>query len=154
MAGPQGGFTDRRLALMFACADPAIEAAMHAPLMLQTLLGLNAEEIGAAYLVPPKTMGQRLVRAKARIKAQGLRLEEPEPEQFASRFPGVLDALYAAFTRDWSGQDGNDLADEAIWLADAATNRAGSKGPARPNALRAGPEAGTANQGGSLRTAR
>src|SRR5690606_11929258 len=54
---------DRRLALMFACAHPAIDAGMRAPLILQAILGLTAGEIAAAFLIPPATMGQRLVRA-------------------------------------------------------------------------------------------
>ena len=68
---------DRRLALMFACAHPDIEAGMRAPLILQTILGLTAIDIAAAFLIPPATMGQRLVRAKARIKEAAFPLPYP-----------------------------------------------------------------------------
>ena len=57
---------------MFACAHPAIERGMRAPLMLQTILGLTAEEIAAAFLIPPATMGKRLVRAKMRTRDAGI----------------------------------------------------------------------------------
>lgn len=111
-------WSDRRLALMFACAAPGSDRAMHAPMILQTLLGLTAEQIGAAYLVPSKNMGQRLVRAKARIKDAGLLFAAPDKHDVPSRLPAVLDALYAAFTCSWAGNDGGSLAEEAIWLAE------------------------------------
>src|ERR1700734_3540505 len=57
-------FPDDRLKLLFVCAHPAIDAVMHTPLMLQTVLGLDAARIAHAFLVSPATMGQRLVRAK------------------------------------------------------------------------------------------
>jgi len=59
-------FPDERLKLLFVCAHPAIDPAMHTPLMLQTVLGLDAGRIAHAFLVPPKTMGQRLFRAKTK----------------------------------------------------------------------------------------
>ena len=93
---------DRRLALMFACAHPAIEHGMRAPLILQTILGLTAEDIAAAFLIPPATMGQRLVRAKTRIKDAGIPFAVPETEELAERLEAVLDAIYAAYTKGWS----------------------------------------------------
>jgi RNA polymerase sigma-70 factor (ECF subfamily) len=110
---------DRRLALMFACAHPQIEAPMRAPLMLQTILGFTAIDIAAAFLLPPATMGQRLVRAKARIREAGIPLAIPERHDLAGRLDAVLDAVYAAYSKGWTeiGDDGADrLADEAIWL--------------------------------------
>jgi RNA polymerase sigma-70 factor (ECF subfamily) len=109
----------RRLALMFACAHPAIERGMRAPLILQTILGLTAEDIAAAFLLPAATMGQRLVRAKLRIRDAGIPFRVPEPEELPERLAAVLDAIYAAYTKGWS-EVGDDtipeLADEAIWL--------------------------------------
>src|SRR5579859_1905172 len=61
---------DRRLGLMFACAHPAIDSAIRAPLMLQTILGFDAARIASAFLVSPATMSQRLVRAKSKIKSE------------------------------------------------------------------------------------
>lgn len=112
---------DRRLALMFACAHPAIDAQVRAPLILQTLLGLDAAAIGSAFLVSPAAMGQRLVRAKAKIREAGIRLAEPDAGQRLERLPAVLDAIYAAFGEGWSDADGADrkrrnLAEEGIWL--------------------------------------
>src|SRR5215472_10896448 len=63
---------DHRLALMFACAHPAIDEAMHAPLILQTILGLDAARIASAFLVSPAAMGQRLARAKNKIREAGI----------------------------------------------------------------------------------
>jgi RNA polymerase sigma-70 factor (ECF subfamily) len=110
---------DRRLALMFACAHPAIERGARTPLILQTILGLTAREIAAAFLIGPATMGQRLVRAKTRIHDAGIPFRVPEPEELPGRLAAVLDAIYAAHTRGWSevGDDAiPELTDEAIWL--------------------------------------
>ena len=111
---------DRRLALMFACAHPDIESGMRAPLILQTILGLTAIDIAAAFLIPPATMGQRLVRAKARIKEAGIPFAIPERDALPERLDAVLEAIYAAYAKGWTeiGDTAADrLADEAIWLA-------------------------------------
>jgi RNA polymerase sigma-70 factor (ECF subfamily) len=111
---------DRRIALLFACAHDGIEPAIRAPLMLQTVLGLTATEIAEAFLMAPATLGQRLVRAKARIKRDGLAFQLPDRTQLPARVASVLDAVYAAYTKGWSEPDpaaGAALADEAIWLA-------------------------------------
>lgn len=129
--GAGTAFPDRRLALMLACTDGGIEPAMRTPLMLQVLLGLTAGEIGAAYLMPPATMAQRLVRAKARIRELGLKFEEPEPDSLADRLPALLDAIYAAFTSDWVGRDSRKRAEEAIWLAQCVVARVPSDPEAR-----------------------
>ena len=108
---------DRRLALMFACAHPAIERSMRAPLILQTILGLSAEDIAAAFLIPPATMGQRLVRAKTRIRDAGIPFAVPE--ELAERLHAVLDAIYAAYSKGWNevGDAGApEIAEEAVWL--------------------------------------
>ena len=117
-------FPDERLKLLFVCAHPAIDPAMHTPLMLQTVLGLDAVRIGSAFLVPPKTMGQRLVRAKTKIHEGGIRFEVPEQRQLPERLDAVLEAIYAAFGIGWddmagADQRGRGLAEEAIWLARA-----------------------------------
>ena len=68
---------DQRLALLFTCAHPAIDLSIRAPLMLQLVLGLNAERIASAFLVSPATMGQRLTRAKQKIKEAGIPFRIP-----------------------------------------------------------------------------
>lgn len=118
-AANRDAIPDRRLALMFACAHPDIERGMRAPLILQTILGLTAIDIAAAFLIPPATMGQRLVRAKARIKDAGIPFAIPEHEDLPDRLDAVLEAIYAAYAKGWAEIDGNgtaELAEEAIWL--------------------------------------
>ncbi len=115
-------FPDERLKLLFVCAHPAIDPAMHTPLMLQTVLGLDAARIAGAFLVSPKTMGQRLVRAKTKIRDGGIQFEVPEEHELSQRLDAVLEAIYAAFGIGWDDvagvdQPGRDLAEEAIWLA-------------------------------------
>ena len=112
---------DERLALMFACAHPAIEPSIRAPLMLQTILGFDAAAIASAFLVAPATMGQRLVRAKSRIRQAGIPFRVPGHADLPERLDTVLDAIYAAYAEGWVDAEGTDarrrnLAEEAIWL--------------------------------------
>ena len=76
---------DNRLALLFACAHPAIEAGIRAPLMLQTVLGLDAATIASAFLASPAAMSKRLVRAKEKIRRAGIPFVLPEREDLAGR---------------------------------------------------------------------
>lgn len=115
-------FPDERLKLLFVCAHPAIDPAMHTPLMLQTVLGLNAARIAQAFLISPTTMGQRLVRAKTKIHHAGIQFEVPQERELPERLDAVLEAIYAAFGLGWDDmarvdQRGRELAEEAIWLA-------------------------------------
>jgi RNA polymerase sigma-70 factor (ECF subfamily) len=115
-------FPDERLKLLFVCAHPAIDPAMHTPLMLQTVLGLDAVRVAHAFLVSPTTMGQRLVRAKTKIRDAGIQFEVPQERELPQRLDAVLEAIYAAFGIGWDDmtgvdQRGRDLAEEAIWLA-------------------------------------
>ena len=115
-------FPDERLKLLFVCAHPAIDPAMHTPLMLQTVLGLDAVRIAQAFLVSPTTMGQRLARAKTKIRDGGIQFEVPQERELPQRLDAVLEAIYAAFGIAWDDmagvdQRGRDLAEEAIWLA-------------------------------------
>ena len=115
-------FPDERLKLLFVCAHPAIDPAMHTPLMLQTVLGLDAARIAQAFLIAPKTMGQRLFRAKTKIRGGGIPFEIPQAPDLPERLDAVLEAIYAAFGLGWddmagADQCGRDLAEEAMWLA-------------------------------------
>lgn len=112
---------DRRLELLFACAHPGIQPELHAPLMLQVVLGFDAATIASAFLVAPATMAQRLVRAKSKIREAGIGFEVPAGDALRERLDAVLDAIYAAYAEGWSDPEGADarrrnLADEAIWL--------------------------------------
>ncbi|MER8845843.1 RNA polymerase sigma factor [Mesorhizobium australicum] len=112
---------DERLRLMFACAHPAIEPGVRAPLILQTILGFDAATIASAFLLSPSTMGQRLVRAKSRIRETGIPFRVPERAELGERLGAVLEAIYAAFAEGWSDPAGTEtrrrnLATEGIWL--------------------------------------
>jgi predicted RNA polymerase sigma factor len=118
----RGVLPDERLNLMLVCAHPAIDSDMHTPLMLQTVLGLDAVAIGRAFLVAPQTMGQRLVRAKTKIRQAGIAFEIPDASLLPVRLGAVLNAVYAAFGAGWEDANGADahrveLTDEALWLA-------------------------------------
>ncbi|HEX3896633.1 MAG TPA: DUF6596 domain-containing protein [Rudaea sp.] len=112
---------DQRLGLMFACAHPAIDASIRAPLMLQTVLGLDAASIASAFLVSSATMGKRLVRAKEKIRGAGISFAIPDRDELAGRLECVLDAIYAAYSEGWNDPVGTeaarrDLAEEAMFL--------------------------------------
>ncbi|HEY3989622.1 MAG TPA: DUF6596 domain-containing protein [Acidobacteriaceae bacterium] len=125
-AGETAEIPDRRLALMFACAHPSIEAAVHAPLILQVVLGLDAKTIASAFLSSPAAMGKRLVRAKDKIRQAGIPFRVPEREELAGRLGAVLEAIYAAFTEGWIDPVGTDvvrrdLTAEAMFMARLVT---------------------------------
>ncbi|MBO0712526.1 MAG: RNA polymerase subunit sigma-70, partial [Acetobacteraceae bacterium] len=112
---------DQRLALMFACAHPAIDPPVRAPLILQTVLGLDAATIAASFLLPPSAMSQRLVRAKAKIRDAAIPFRIPKADELAERLDAVLGAIYAIFSDAWrdpfaSDPRRRDLSDEAVWL--------------------------------------
>ncbi|WP_343714957.1 DUF6596 domain-containing protein [Inquilinus sp.] len=114
-------FPDERLKLLFVCAHPAIDPAIHTPLMLQTVLGLDAARIASAFLVSPAAMGQRLSRAKVKIRDAGIGFELPEAKELPPRLDAVLQAVYAAYGSGWDDVAGADprrkgLAMEAIDL--------------------------------------
>ncbi len=127
---------DQRLALMFVCAHPAIEAGIRAPLILQAVLGLDAKTIASAFLTSPATMGKRLVRAKDRIRQTGIPFRVPEREELPERVGAVLDSIYTAFAEGWTDAAGTDAArrdlpEEAIFLARLLTELL----PGEPEAL-------------------
>jgi len=114
-------FPDERLKLLFICAHPAIDAAARTPLMLQIVLGLDAARIASAFLVRPSAMGQRLSRAKTKIRDARIAFEIPEAKELTPRLDAVLQAIYAAYGSGWDDVAGADprrkgLAVEAIYL--------------------------------------
>jgi predicted RNA polymerase sigma factor len=113
---------DRRLELMLVCAHPAIDRAMHTPLMLNTVLGFTAEQVGRAFSVPAPTMATRLVRVKKRIKAAGIPFRIPDLADLPARMASVLEAVYGAYVIDWAtGPQARQLPSEALHLAEVLT---------------------------------
>jgi predicted RNA polymerase sigma factor len=114
-------FPDERLRMLFICAHPAIDPIVRTPLMLQTVLGIDAARIASAFVVKPSTMGQRLSRAKAKIRSGQIKFEFPEINQLPQRLDAVLEAIYAAYGSGWDDVSGVDprrkgLAEEAIYM--------------------------------------
>jgi predicted RNA polymerase sigma factor len=114
---------DKRLELMLVCAHPAIDRSAHTPLMLSTVLGFTAEQIGRAFSVPASTMATRLVRAKKRIKAARIPFRVPDRADLPARMDAVLEAVYGAYVIDWAttGPQDRQLPSDALLLAEVLT---------------------------------
>lgn len=121
MSAEQEFFPDERLKLLFVCAHPAVELSARTPLMLQTVLGIDAEQIASAFLVSPAAMSQRLVRVKTKIRDAAVPFLIPDPPEWPERVSFVLDAIYSAYTAGWdalndTGSTHRALAGDAISL--------------------------------------
>jgi predicted RNA polymerase sigma factor len=118
-AAPTG---DDRLALVFACCHPALPEPSQVALTLHAVAGLPADAIAAAFLLPPATMAQRLVRAKRQLRERGVRFEVPPPQEYADRLPAVLAVVYLIYNEGYLATSRDtpqrrDLAREALDLA-------------------------------------
>jgi len=114
-------FPDDLMRLIFTCCHPALALEAQVALTLKTLCGLSVEEIARAFLVAPAAMAQRLVRAKAKIRAARIPYAVPTNEELAERLDGVLRVVYLVFNEGYAATSGDalvrrELCTEAIRL--------------------------------------
>jgi RNA polymerase sigma factor (sigma-70 family) len=100
---------DDTLTLLMLCCHPALSRPSQVALTLRAVGGLRTAEIGRAFLVPESTIGQRISRAKARIKAEGARFRDPPPEDRPERLAAVLEVLYLIFNEGYTASEGDAL---------------------------------------------
>ena len=131
---------DDRLRLIFTCCHPALAPEAQVALTLRTLCGLETDEIARAFLVPPTTMAQRLVRAKRKIRDAGIPYVVPETRDMAERLDAVLTVIYLVFNEGYAATRGGpllrtDLCAEAIRLGRLVRTLLAPQPPAESTAL-------------------
>jgi RNA polymerase sigma-70 factor, ECF subfamily len=115
------GVEDDRLRLIFTCCHPALSADAQIALTLREVCGLTTEEVAHAFLTPPSTLAQRIVRAKGKIRDAGIPYEIPSRSDFPDRLDSVLHVIYLVFNEGYLTSSGTsltraDLSGEAIRL--------------------------------------
>ena len=107
--GDEEEIEDDRLRLMFTCCHPALPPEAHVALTLREVCGLTTEEIARAFLVTPRTLAQRIVRAKATIREAGIPYQVPSAEELAPRLSAVLQVIYLVFNEGYSAAAGAEV---------------------------------------------
>jgi RNA polymerase sigma-70 factor, ECF subfamily len=112
---------DNRLRLIFTCCHPALSPEAQVALTLREVCGLTTEEIASAFLIPPATLAQRIVRAKTKIRTAGIPYQVPSLTELPDRLDSVLQTIYLVFNEGYAASSGasltrSDLANEAIRL--------------------------------------
>jgi RNA polymerase sigma-70 factor (ECF subfamily) len=108
---------DERLELMFTCCHPSLNLDAQVALTLRSLAGLSTAEIARAFLLPERTLGQRLFRAKQKIAHAGIPFRVPPAHLLPERLPAVLHVLYLLFNQGYAQPGSTRLSGEAIRLA-------------------------------------
>ena len=108
------GAADDGLRLLLLCCHPALTRSSQVALTLRVVSGLTTAQIAAAFLVPERTMAQRLSRAPATLRAAGARFELPAPSALPDRVAAVLDVLHLVFNEGYTRSAGDTLIDTAL----------------------------------------
>ncbi|GLW09712.1 RNA polymerase subunit sigma-24 [Microtetraspora sp. NBRC 13810] len=116
-----GEIPDERLELMFTCCHPSLSLDAQVALTLRSLAGMSTAEIARAFLVPERTMGQRIFRAKQKVAHAGIPFRVPPAHLLPDRLPAVLHVLYLLFNEGYGDLRKARLCQEAIRLARVVT---------------------------------
>src|ERR1700726_3686515 len=103
------GLEDDRLRLIFTCCHPSLAPEARVALTLREVCGLTTEEIAKTFLTTPRTLAQRIVRAKAKIRDTPIRYEVPTPQEFPERLDAVLQVVYLVFNEGYSAAAGTEV---------------------------------------------